>query len=84
MVVAAVVVSAFEVVEVVGSGEGLVAGSTELVLTIGCQVVEIVGSGEVMVASSVVLVLAVGFQVVGRGLCGLPVGSWITIEELLL
>ena len=48
------VVSAFEVVEVVGSGEGLVAGSTELVLTIGCQVVEIVGSGEVMVASSVV------------------------------
>ena len=43
--VAAVVVSAFEVVEVVGSGEGLVAGSTELVLTIGCQVVEIVGSG---------------------------------------
>ena len=46
--------------------------------------VEIVGPGEVVVAGSVGLVLVVDCEVGGGPGVGLPPGSWITIEELLL
>lgn len=78
------VVSSFEVVEVVGSGEVMVSGSVELVLIVDCQVVEVVGSGEVLVPGSIEVVFTADCEVVqGDAGVGRPVGSWIPKEEFL-